>query len=247
MWAQKAGKITCLALAVLLGAFTLVVIAGAAGTIPKDVVVYYSFDRVEGESLVDESGKGHDGKINGTITFVEGKRGQAAKFEPGAFIDLGVNFPSQDIPTEEITICAWVKCASGTDHEIFNARGSDGTWIFHPEVRGEGNYRWLVRTSGMRTIFEIKAGKVEWDKWVHFAAVYSAKEKYGALYINGEEIDRKETAADPMMQDWGQGARIGLTVDYARPFTGLMDDFIIWNKALTPEEIRKIMADGPTP
>jgi hypothetical protein len=215
---------------------------------PKEVVVYYSFDKIVGNKVPDESGRGYDGVINVGLTLEPGKRGMAARFANKAFIDLTGIVKPEDIPKEEITICAWINLTNtGGDHEIFNARGSDGTWIFHPEPKGAGYYRWLVRTAGKKTIFEIKAGTVQWDTWVHFAGVYSSKKGYGALYINGEEVDRKDGGLTaPIMGDWDMGARVGLTIDNARPFTGLMDDFIIWNKALTQDEIKKVMVSGPT-
>jgi hypothetical protein len=214
---------------------------------PKEVVLYFSFDNIVGDKVPDESGRGYDGKINGTIELVPGKRGKAAKFAGGAFIDLTNVIKTEDIPDKEITICAWVNCQNtGGHHEIFNARGGDGTWIVHPELRGEGYYRWLFRTTGGTTIFEFKAGTVTWDTWVHFAGVYSAVKNYAALYINGEEIAKQDVGGQLMMKDWSQGVRVGLTIDNARPFTGLMDDLIVWSKALTQDEIKKVMVNGPT-
>jgi len=40
------------------------------------------------------------------------------------------------------------------------------------------------------------------------------------------------------------GARVGLTIDDARPFSGRMDDLIVWNKALTADEIKSAMEHG---
>ena len=41
------------------------------------------------------------------------------------------------------------------------------------------------------------------------------------------------------------GARVGYNIDDARPFTGLMDDFCIYKKALSQAEVQVVMDGGP--
>lgn len=215
---------------------------GMAAPSKENVVLYFDFEEIVENRVVEGTGKSGIGAINGKITLVEGLRGQAGQFVPNTFIDIG-DLESDAIPTDEITIMAWVNVPPGT-HEILNARGSDGTWVFHPELRSDGRYRWLVRTKNAHTVFDMQTGVITWNTWTHFAGVYSAAEGYAALYINGEEIARQPVTGVPMMQDWGMGARIGLTIDDARPFSGKMDDLIVWNKALTAEEIKYAMEHG---
>ena len=212
-----------------------------------ELIIYYDFEDFVNGFVLDKSGYGHDGKIMGNVTQVPGKRGMAAKFERGSYLDLdGANFPKEHIPKHSMSVCAWVNCENtGGHHAIFNVRGGDGTWIIHPELRAEGNFRWLLRTKGMTTIFDIRAGKVEWGTWLHYAGVYNFEEGYAALYINGEEVAKQDVQKLELMQDWTQGARVGFNIDNKRPFTGLMDDLCIWAKALTKDEIKELMEKGP--
>lgn len=225
---------------------TIILVSGCVWAAPaqESVILHYSFDEIINGIVFDQSGNGIHGTVRGTVDPVEGMRGSAGKFAGSSFIDIK-DFPLELIPKDEITLTAWISVSAGDIREIFNAQGSDGTWIFHPEVRTNGKYRWLVRTSNMQTVFDMQVGTVVWDEWVHFAAVYSATEGYGALYINGEEISKQVVSRGMyMMQDWDMGARVGLTIDDARPFGGLMDDFIIWNKALSSDEIKLVMENG---
>ena len=210
-----------------------------------DLIIYFTYEEVNGKVVPDKSGNGNDGDINGNVKMVDGgKRGKAAEFQTGDFIDMrGPKFPENLIPRDAITVCAWVKCKkTGDHHEIFNAQAADATWVVHPEVRSEGNFRWLLRSDGGVTIFEILAGAVEWDKWTHFAGTYDGKN--GVLYINGESVG-EGNGGSKIAKDWGSGARVGRTIDNARPFTGLMDDLNIWKRALTKDEILVIMEKGP--
>ncbi len=246
---------------VLLAALNSNALAGL--TDDPSLVIYYSFDDV-GEIIVDQSGNGHDGTVDGDITAEPaGKYNRAAKFDgtrgPAnhSYIDMdGPNFPAEDIPTSGMTLAAWVKCENTGDHQtLFNARASDGTWLIHPELRSEGNFRWLLRSYGGTTIFDIRAGSVTWDEWLHFAGTYDKATGKAILYINGEAVREENisNAAD-IAGDWGSGARVGYDIDDARAFTGLMDDFCMFKRALSQAEVKKLMqgigspfAFGPAP
>jgi len=212
----------------------------------EDLMIYFNYEDIADTTISDASGNGYDGSINGDVTLADGKFGKAAQFANGAFLDLhGQDIPAGETPREAFTICAWVKCENtGDHHAIFNARASDETWLIHPELRSNGQFRWLLRTDGGTTIFDIKAGTVEWDTWLHYAGTYDQNTGTATLYINGEVV--MEAAGDaPVAQDWGMGARVGRNIDDARPFTGLMDEFSIWRIALNQDEIIDLMDNGP--
>ena len=220
--------------------FLLFLASNAFSAEDPSLVIYYSFDEVS-DIVADQSGKGHDGVVNGDVTAeANGMYGGAANFANGGFLDLdGPSIPAEDIPTSAMTLAAWIKMANtGGDHEIFNARASDESWLIHPEPKSSGDIRWLLRSYGGTTIFQIRAGTVTWDEWLYFAGTYDKESGKAALYINGELIEEMvvENPAD-IAGDWDLGARVGLTIDDARPFTGLMDEFRMYTRALSQDEI----------
>ena len=221
-------------------------LAGKRAVDPS-LVIYYSFDEVS-DIVADQSGKGHDGVVVGDVTAEpEGMYNGAANFASGSYLDLdGPSIPAEDIPTSAMTLAAWIKIANtGGDHEIFSARASDESWLIHPEPKSSGDIRWLLRSYGGTTIFQIRAGTMTWDEWLHFAGTYDKDSGKAALYINGELIEELDVA-DPadIAGDWDLGARVGLTIDNGRPFTGLMDEFRMYTRALSHDEILAIM-QGP--
>lgn len=243
--------------ATMLISSVLIVSIVRAAEYDPDLMVYYPYedDHIEGDTVRDVTeiggpdGTGYHGTINGDITLVDGgKFGKAAKFTTGSYIDLhGADIPQGETPTEAITVCAWVKCENtGGHHAIFNARASDSTWLIHPELRNNGQFRWLLRTNGGNNIFDIRAGTVEWDTWLYYAGTYDKKAGSGGLYINGKLVLEAQGKGD-IASDWGMGARVGYNIDNARPFTGLMDEFSIWKRALKLEEIINIMENGIEP
>ena len=209
-----------------------------------DLVIYFSFDEVT-DIVADQSGNGHDGVVKGDVTAdPDGKRNGAAKFATGSYLDLdGPSISPEHIPTTGITISAWVKCENtGGDHAIFNARASDSTWLVHPEIKSGGNFRWLLRGAGGAGIMDIRAGVVTWNEWQHYCGVYDQASGRAALYINGELVKEQiVSSALKIAGDWDSGARVGYNIDNARPFTGLMDMFFLFKRALSQDEIFKAM------
>jgi hypothetical protein len=213
---------------------------GADTGADPNLSIYYTFDEVS-DIVADQSGKGHDGVVVGDVSAeVEGMIAGAAKFADAGYLDLdGLNFTVEDIPTSAITLAAWIKCENtGDHHAIFNARASDQTWVVHPEARSNGEFRWLLRSYGSTTMFDIRAGTVTWDEWLHFAGTYDKATAKAALCINGELVEEMDVVTpDDIAGDWGLGARVGKNIDDARPLTGLMDEFRMYTRALSQEEI----------
>ncbi|MHC4511263.1 MAG: LamG domain-containing protein, partial [Planctomycetota bacterium] len=214
------------------------------------LVIYYSFEEVS-TIVADQSGNGYDGAVMGDITLdPDGKYNGAAKFTTGSYLDLdGPSIPEEDIPTSGMTLAAWIKCQNtGQHHAIFNARAADATWLIHPEARSNGEFRWLLRSYGGTTIFDIRAGSVTWDEWLHFAGTYDRASGKAILHINGQVV-REDNIANPqdIAGDWGSGARVGYNIDSARPFTGLMDEFYLFKRALTGDEVTRLMEREPIP
>jgi hypothetical protein len=235
-----------LVLFTLLMGLILVIAASTWAASDPDLVIYYSFDKFA-TSVPDLSGKGYDATVVGDVKpDAGGKRGGAAKFtktDAGSYLDVPVpKMKPADIPSDAISICAWLKGAELADLEIFSPRS--GTVSYHTELKPTGTVRWLVRDSANTTLFEINTGKWVVNEWIHFAATYSAADKKGILYLNGELVEAKDATAGKG-HDWSAGARFGMTVDNVRPFVGLMDDACILKRALKQDEIKIIMASGP--
>jgi len=234
---------------ILIGLIILVSAKTWAASDP-DLVIYYSFDKIT-NTVDDLSGKGNNGTVFGDVKVdAAGKRAGAARFtktDAGSYIDLNAaKMKASDIPAVAITVCAWLKGETLADMEIFSPRSKTGPSEvnYHAELRTAGTVRWICRSNENVTFFEINTGKWNVNEWIHFAGTYSAAEKFGILYLNGQEIEKK-AATEGKLLDWSAGARVGMTVDNARPMIGLMDDFCLYKRALKIDEIKAVMNNGP--
>ena len=211
-----------------------------------DLILYFDYEDFDGKTAIDLSGNARNGVVEGHVSLEnDGERGNVAHFEPGSYINLdGENWPEELTPREGMTVAAWVHVKAIADQAIFNARASDATWLVHPEIRGDGNYRWLLRGDGGTGIFDIRAGVAKANEWVHYAGTYNGSE--AVLYINGERVG-SQNAKGNIAKDWGMGARVGYNIDNKRPFNGWMDDLNLWKRGLTDDEVLTVMESGPLP
>ena len=241
--------LACLLLISTLCLYTTVEIQTASADVrDPDLVLYFDYEEFDGDTVVEKSGNDYNGEINGKVTQSDdGKFGKAGEFASTSFLDLdGPNIDPDDIPTEGMSVVAWIHVENVTDMAIFNARAGDGTWLVHPEARGDGNYRWLNRGPNPgRTIFDIRAGNNKAKEWVHYAGTYSRADALAVLYINGKNVGQEAARLDTAIAaDWDQGARVGYNIDNNRPFAGLMDELNVWKRGLTEEEVNTIMNEG---
>ncbi|HNS20567.1 MAG TPA: PA14 domain-containing protein [Sedimentisphaerales bacterium] len=243
-------KLVCLVpFVLLLGLASMV-----SAEIPRDpnLVIYYSYEDI-GVMVPDESGRGHHGTVCGDVSSVPSgiKWYLAGKFlgEWGptgySYLDLdSPNYAAEDIPRSAITLSAWVQCTkTGKDHAILSCRGSDNTWVVHPQINDNGTFRWLLRAPGSVTIFNLNGvGTHGWDEWLHYAGTYDSKTGKGILYINGDVCSQIDVTKGQVIADWGTGARVGYNIDNARPFTGMMDDMYLFTRALSQDEVKVLLA-----
>lgn len=101
-----------------------------ADVLDPDLVLYFDFEEFNGNSVIEKSGRGYDGEINGKVTQSnDGKFGKAAEFTSGGFLDLdGPNINPDDIPTEGMSVVAWINVNAVTDMAI--------SMLVHRTIRG---------------------------------------------------------------------------------------------------------------
>jgi uncharacterized protein (DUF2141 family) len=170
------------------------------------------------------------------------------------------------VPTTGFTVAMWVKAdlsamtADNDRMELFHAYSTYGKGAWSSTNTGFGvcqveikpgsttTYQWrMVLREFTSSSTNTALGDLSIDadiasnEWIHFAGTYDASAKTMALYINGVQIGTLATNGDAMANDWSGGSQIGCVVDgYARQFFGDIDEFYIFNRALTQAEITKL-------
>ena len=250
--------------------------AVSAGPVFTDgLSCYLSFDNAA-DLGADGSGMGNDGVANGDVTAAAGMYGGGvnfggtegtASYDPltktysgptnGSWFDLdGANF--NGVPTSATTIAVWTRVNDLTHHNaIFTTMAADNppippdaTWTYTPhfEIRADG-IRTTLRGLNMTGITDgdRRGGPSAQDVWVHYALTYDKAAAEATLYINGSPIDVPVENAIDLASNFYYGAYVGCNVDDRRNFTGGMDEFYMYSRALSGAEIMDLKNNVPEP
>ena len=227
-------KTLCLTLFYLLAALPLTSLPVHAG-LNDGLVAYYPFNG----NAVDSSGNGHDGTEYHGVQYVPGVIGQAAYFD-GIDDYMEVQSPSDiliDTSTVNYTIAGWFKPISGSTHiPLMHASlgqpvtPKQGPSLFFTEVDNE--FRFYCGSS----VDPARKAGLSLNEWYHVVGV-SYTDKSLKLYINGEEVD-SGTFADHVVDDVDL---FRMNADTAGRYAEvLLDEFRIYNRALTEAEIQQL-------
>ena len=175
----------------------------------------------------------------------------------GEFLDDRADY----VPSTAFSIAAWLKVEDvGQDHSIYQSRAGGGGFV-HIQLQSNGNARFHLRgdANGDNLVSfnePVNDGDViDYEEWIHFAGTWdSSVGDFGeaAIFYNGEEVARFEAngnvAGDPdfgVLGDWAQGAFVGLVPDFNRQLVGGVDEFYMFTRAITADEVGTLYALDP--
>ena len=223
--------------------FLAVCVTGNADLKDPALAIYYSFDDIKGTIIKDGSTSGNDGEIVGNAKFEKGQNGQAIELKESVWIKInGAEF--KNFPIDGFSLVTWVNHEdSGEPQSLFDAIGDKhGNGLFHVEIRPAG-FRFFHRNDAQQEVFNINPGPViKGKKWHHFAGTYDAKSRVVATYVDGKKTHEAKAAKGVLATNWKVTAGIGHHKN-GRWYKGLLDEFFLFGKAVTPQEIKEIM-DG---
>ncbi len=210
-----------------------------SGAIEDDaMVLYFSFDEGKGKDVEDLSGKENHGTLEGD-----------AKWEKNGKINSGVFFNEQIQKgvvaveasdsltiTKSLTIEVWVYPESIGDYR--NVRGQAGPHTYYLSIHQGRPSVWLgCGGVGCKTWNSAKSD-IPTDKWTHVAVVYEF-DKELRHYINGKLDETYKVGGEittSQADHW-----FGNRLDGPWPYGGRLDEFVIYNRVLTEDEIQQDM------
>lgn len=226
-------KIVLLASTIVVLVVCLVALAQAQ---IEGLILYLPFDEGSGDTAGDISGKGNDGDIEGA-KWVQGQDGGALEFS-GADAFVEVPYDEMFNLTEAFTLAAWVKPAQApfageqwrgiingqkSNHgpyllQMSAANGEIGAWL-------NGAWQWQVTNAALDT-----------DNFWHLVGTYNIDDGF-KNYVNGE-LDSEKVVGGTVKENVDEGIVIGHNYNFAnRWFEGIIDEAVIFNRALTEEEV----------
>jgi hypothetical protein len=240
--------------------------AGGPGFDPDaGIVLHYAFDETTGEVVHDSNDASKDARIYGDgATWIAGRIAGGLRLPGGVSPSAGggsgvggtggtaeappyVHLPNDILlPLSETTIACWYRWDGGAPgwQRVFDLGQDMPTWIyFSPDTVGGARAAMRNAASLPEHILDaIVAGRPAVATWAHVAVSWSATGF--SVYINGGLRDDQMTSienpgnatpADLLTtgQNW-----LGRSQFPADPYyTGMIDDFRIYDRALTQAEV----------
>ena len=217
--------------------------------LPLDgVVSYWSFDdgTIAGNKVEDLLGD-NDGELMGNPKSVAGKVGKALEFDGTNSVHIPGTDSLDFSGEKEMSVTVWLNADSDSPVEGVVA-GCCGTIVAQRDMSGWA-LRFDGRNAGQEMEFIVQPGwqgdggfgvpTFDAGTWHHLAGVVADKDML--IYVDGKL--EKEMGYNGPMSTTGTETEIGHAVDGG--FVGIIDEVMIYNKALSADEIKQIFeAEG---
>ena len=198
---------------------------------------------------LDSSGNGNSGTWNGNTTSAAGKFGNGVTFDGTTdYINMGTPASLSDLPLSDFSTSMWIKPNSPVDYDrLIDKRGTSGGWTFYS--RSSGNIGLLVSQSSAAQA-ESGSNGVTNASWNFVTAVYTQSTGSIKLYINASETSYSlnTTGSGSYTSDSSKNIAVGARNDgILLDYPGSMDDVRVYNRALSPKEVRDLYNWAPGP
>ena len=204
---------------------------------------WWKLDEGTGTTVVDWSGHGNHGTLQGDPEWVEGYDGGALEFTGSStYVDCG---NAEALNIDVFSVSFWCNIPNTQGHNHMVSRGGH-------ESASAVNWGVMMHGNEQRILFEsfndttwpgIRADTTLGD-WHHVVATYDGDTMQ--LYHDG--ILAETTSGAGMLLDQSRPFLIGARSDAGSAgafFSGSIDDVRIYNKVVTEDEIDKIMTGDP--
>jgi len=206
----------------------------------EGLVVYFTFDEGKGKVVTDYSKTGNDGNIKGGTKWTAGKYDGGLMFEgKDGIVEVESNDSLRFV--DGITIAAWIKpTLKGDQWQLIGSKGLDVKEYFEVLLSPNGFIwmGWIFQKAG-RIVPPQGPSKVKPDVWQHVAVAWDPK-KFWTVYLDGEVLidypkqdDKLVPNDDPLL--------LGTELNLKRYYNGVMDEWALFNRGLTQQEVKEIM------
>nr|WP_186324818.1 immunoglobulin-like domain-containing protein [Paenibacillus bovis] len=200
----------------------------------QGIIAAYKFDETEGTTANSSAGDGGSATLINGATWTEGRTGGAVDLHGS---DEYVQLPAGIVrDAAEMTIATWVKLdAQKTWSRIFDFGNDENINMFLTPTSGGNDTRFALKNGGSEQVVSKAPPQIAIGEWFHYAVTVA--NNTAVLYVNGEEVARSEVSIKPSDLGNTRNNFIGKS-QYPDPYLdGKIDDFYIFNRALSPAEV----------
>jgi len=199
-----------------------------------------------GDSVGDSLGDNDGTRTNASWT-ASGQTGNAMDFDGTGDVISISDSTSLDFSSGDFSICAWTypedEAPAGNEYMIGQYDyGANKRSIALQRMSTSGNFAFLIDddgTSGVECVFDDIVA-LPYNTWQHIAATFSDSGNTMYAYRNGSSITSDTCSTNPYSTDayWGIGSAFDTYPTTGAEFDGVLDDVMIFNRALDADEIK---------
>ncbi|HIJ70173.1 MAG TPA: LamG domain-containing protein [Planctomycetes bacterium] len=209
------------------------------------VVSYWKLDEGAGTVACDLVG-GNEGTIMGA-EWTTGIIGGALRFNGhGDYVDCGSD-PNLQFETSDLTWALWINFDHFDHSMYFLTRAQDGgNRIEALYYEPSDNLTFYAAEHGEDKLWlrvENASSKITSGQWHHLAFVVD-RDTSGSIYLDGISLDLVKGMISTDRLTPEASFRIGTTYDCLKPFEGVIDEVILFNRVLEPNEVLQLYQDG---
>ncbi|MFI1505481.1 family 43 glycosylhydrolase [Streptomyces sp. NPDC020597] len=227
-----------------------VTVSAEGPDVPADLLLHYGFDESGGNIVRDSSGHGFHGTYVRTPAFGTGVDGGSFKMSGGSSTS---DSPYVKIPggvlkgVDSVTVSTYVKWKGGDNFQWLFGLGPDSNkYLFATPSNGGGKlFSAITKATWSGEKQMIGGAQLTPGEWKHLTVTLDGATQTAVLYVDGAEVARVNgvTVKPSDLYDAAKDASgyIGKSLYSPDPyFAGEVDDFRIYNRALTPAEVLEL-------
>jgi len=199
-------------------------------SVDPNLVIYLPMDDVKGDVVKDLSPNGFDGKMVGKdYKWINGKNGGGLELVTGTEIQVEDNNMLDGM--KALTLELWMKqdTHQATNVIIKGVNWPDISYLAQPW--SDQQVYFGIKDTSSRAI--APAGSYSLGKWYHLTATFDGQTL--KVFMDGNELSKAKSPVN-QVPDTVTPLRIGAL------FTGSIDEFVMYDRALDVNEINKDMA-----
>ncbi len=229
---------------------SLVFVCSSYSEIDRETIVgVWLFDEGNGQTAQELTGKSDDGTLMKGPKWVTGEFDKAIEFDgQDDYVEIGLPDVFEDIPNNDFTIAFWINVhdisGSGTVWtRILEARHDNSNYVQFDIQINDGELGVNVMDAGVEKTFMVNS-PISANTWYHVTGTWNAAQDSVGLYLDG--VLQTTAGVVPASPGTEQILNVGRRSDGSGDthFDGVIDEFAIFNIALTEEDINILMEEG---
>ncbi|MHC4477301.1 MAG: LamG domain-containing protein [Planctomycetota bacterium] len=215
--------------------------------VDPNLILWYAFDETEGITVTDHSGYERHGELDGDANWEpnDGWYDGCLRFDD----DVAVVPPygMLEVLSSEVSVSVWLYGAT--------QQGERDNWVLDT---GGGYYYLQVKVPDASGDVYLRAGNdsndvLVWEDakpqswigfWHHLAFVKDEDPGQISIYFDGELADSNGIVDSTLANFENRALKIGAKLTHGSDYEGKMDDFRIYDRALTPAEVQALFRGG---